>query len=316
MAKVKSIKFYNFTVLPSVQHGCIHINFYGTNKNLIPLDFSKPLSTPTTTHCETSEYIVTSDSSNPTAPTHNEHYNYNSFHTGNFDKTIGLSKIGGTWLPPGLIYNSSNWLKIEFKFPQNFSSIKVCGTLINYTYTKSFSYDVEYKDSYIETHNFEFDYDAPIPIDVDTFIAQTYDQDFMNSYLRDIDFEKSANVYDTKIGYIETLDTNNFRNISINSIETLKVLYKKPLSTILNCIVSFDKKQTWKTFDGSNWNIVSDTSESNIIINCMDVGVLNTLNKSQLIAGGFTGDLDFKIVMKTNDVNKTPSVTKIYIKYK
>lgn len=47
----------------------------------------------------------------------------------------------------------------------------------------------------------------------------------------------------------------------------------------------------------------------------MDVGVLNILNKNQLISGGFIGDLDFKIVMKTNDVNKTPSVTKIYIEY-
>ena len=90
----------------------------------------------------------------------------------------------------------------------------------------------------------------------------------------------------------------------------------KPLSTILNCVVSFDQKQTWKTFNGLNWNVVSDTSETNIITNCMDVGILNTLNKSKLISGGFTGDLDFKIAMKTNDVKKTPSVTKIYIEYK
>ncbi len=316
MAKIKSIKFYDLTVLPSAQHGCIHINFYDTNKNLIPLDFSKPLSTPTTTHCETSEYIVTSDSSNPTAPTHNEHYNYNSFHTGNFDKTIGLSKIGGTWLPPGLIYNSSNWLKIEFKFPQYFSSIKVSGTIINYTYTKSFSYDVEYEDSHIETHNFEFDYDTPIPIDVDTFIAQTYDQNLMNSYLRDIDFEKSANIYDTKIGYIETLDTNNFRNIPINSIKKLKSSCINPLNTHLNCLISFDKKQTWKTFDGTDWIEISDISPENIILNGMEVSGLDSLDKNKLISGGFTGDLDFKIAMKTNDKNKTPSVTKIYIEYK
>ena len=43
---------------------------------------------------------------------------------------------------------------------------------------------------------------------------------------------------------------------------------------------------------------------------------MDELDKNKLIAGGFTGDLDFKIAMKTNDVNKTPSVTKIYIEYK
>ena len=316
MAKVKSIKFYNLVQFPGTQHGCIHINFYDTNKNLIPLDFSKPLSTPTTTYCETSEYIVTSDSSNPTAPTYNEHYNYNSFHTGNFDKTVGLSKIGGTWLPPGLIYNSSNWLKIEFKFPQNFSSIKVSGTIINYAGTKSFSYNVEYEDNNIETYNFEFDYDSLIPIDVDTFIAQTYDQNLMNSYLREINFEKSANVYDAKIGYVETLDTNNFRNIPVNSIKKLKSLCINPLNTHLNCLISFDKKQTWKTFDGTDWITISDISSENIILNGMEVSGLNLLDKKKLDSGGFTGDLDFKVAMKTNDKNKTPSIVKIYIEYK
>ncbi len=123
-------------------------------------------------------------------------------------------------------------------------------------------------------------------------------------------------IYDSKIGYTETLDTNNFRNIPINSIETLKVLYEKPDNTILNCIISFDKKQTWKTFNGNTWIIVSDTSGTNIIVNCMGIEMLNSLDKKKLIQGGFTGNLDFKCVMKTNDVNKTPSVTKIYIEYK
>ena len=123
-------------------------------------------------------------------------------------------------------------------------------------------------------------------------------------------------IYDLKIGYIETLDTNNFRNIPVDKFKKLKVLYIKPLSTILNCTVSFDKKQTWKTFDGLNWNVISDVSESNIIMNCMDIGLLNTLNKDKLVAGGFIGDLDFKIAMKTNDKTVTSSVTKIYIEYK
>ena len=312
MAKVKSVKFYNFTQLPGASHGIIVVNFYDTNKNLIPLDFSKPLSTPTATYCETLEYVVTSDSSvNLSA-----NCNYQSFHAGNFDKTIGLSKIGDCWLPAGSTYNSSNWLKIEFKYPQIFSSIKVSGTVINYAGIKSFSYDIEYANYNIETRNFEFDYDTPIPIDLGTYRAQTYDQNFMNSYLRDISFNKNINVYDTKIGYVETLDTNNFRNISMNTIEKLKSLCIRPLNTHLNCLISFDKKQTWKTFDGTNWTTVSDISPENIILNGMEVSGLNSLDKKKLISGGFTGDLDFKIAMKTNDTSRTPSVTKIYIEYK
>ena len=312
MTKVKSIKFYNLVQFPNVTQGFIHINFYDTNKNLIPLDFSKPLSTPTTTYCETSECIVTSDSSNNSTM----NCNYQSFHTGNFDKTIGLSKIGDIWVPSSFTYNSTNWLKIEFKFPQNFSSVKVCGTLINYACTKSFTYEVEYEDNNIETHNLEFDYDAPIQINLDTYKTQTYNQDFANSYLRDINFKKSINVYDTKAGYVETLDTNNFRNISINTIEKLKSLCIRPLNTHLNCLISFDKKQTWKAFDGTNWTTISDISSENIILNGMEVSGLNFLDNEKLISGGFTGDLDFKIAMKTNDKNKTPSVTKIYIEYK
>ena len=312
MAKVKSIKFYNFVQPSNVSHGCIHVNFYDTNKNLIPLNFSKPLSNPTTTYCETLEYIVTSDSS----VNSNGNCNYDSFHTGNFDKTIGSSKIGDIWLPSGRSYNSSNWLKIEFKFPQNFSSIKVCGTIVNYAITKSFSYDVEYGDDSVETYNFEFDYDTPIPIDLTTYRNQTYDQDFMNSYLRDIQFNSNTKIYDTKVGYVETLDTNNFRNIPVNAVKRLKSLCVNPSNTHLNCLISFDKKQTWKIYDGTNWNVISDISPENIILNGMELKDIDQLDRNKLITGGFTGDIDFKIAMKTNNVNKTPSVTKIYIEYK
>ena len=132
----------------------------------------------------------------------------------------------------------------------------------------------------------------------------------------DLSIINTIKIYDTKIGYVETLDTNDFRNIPINSIETLKVLYSKPINTILNCVISFDKKQTWKTFDGANWIEISDTTPENMIVNCMEIEMLNSLDKKKLIAGGFTGDLDFKIAMKTNNANKTPLVTKIYIVYK
>ena len=42
---------------------------------------------------------------------------------------------------------------------------------------------------------------------------------------------------------------------------------------------------------------------------------VNELDKNKLIAGGFTGDIDFRIAMKTNDNTVTPSITKIYILY-
>ena len=136
---------------------------------------------------------------------------------------------------------------------------------------------------------------------------------FTNDYLN---IPSTIKIYDSKIGYTETLDINNFRNIPVDKFEKLKALYEKSDNTILNCVISFDKKQTWKTFNGNNWIEISDTSGTNMIVNCMGIETLNNLNKSKLIQGGFTGDLDFKIVMKTNDENKTPSVTKIYIEYK
>ena len=43
-----------------------------------------------------------------------------------------------------------------------------------------------------------------------------------------------------------------------------------------------------------------------IIVSGMQVKELYKLNRNKLISGSFTGDIDFRIVMKTNDVNKTP----------
>ena len=136
---------------------------------------------------------------------------------------------------------------------------------------------------------------------------------FANNYLIAPSIIK---IYDTKIGYAETLDTNNFRNVPVDKFKKIKVLYVNPNNTYLNCLISFDKKQTWKTFDGLNWNTISDISPENIILNGMDLKDIDQLDKNKLISGGLIGDLDFKIAMKTNNVKKTPSVTKIYIEYK
>ena len=123
-------------------------------------------------------------------------------------------------------------------------------------------------------------------------------------------------VYDLNTGLIETLDTNNFKNIPVNKFEKIKVLYTNPDETLINCLISFDNKSTWKTFDGINWAIVSDTTPNNILLNGMSLKAINSLDKAKLISGGFTGNMDFKIALKTNNKTKTPSITKIYILYK
>ena len=69
-------------------------------------------------------------------------------------------------------------------------------------------------------------------------------------------------------------------------------------------------------FTGSVWNVVSDTTPNNILLNGMSMKKINNFTKEVLIQGGFTGNIDFRIALKTNDDTKTPSITKIYILYK
>ena len=123
-------------------------------------------------------------------------------------------------------------------------------------------------------------------------------------------------IYDLNTGLIETLDTNNFKNIPVDKFEKIKVLYTNPDETLINCLISFDNKATWKTFDGINWTTVSDTTPNNILLSGMSLKAINSLDKAKLISGGFTGNMDFKIALKTNNKTKTPSITKIYIQYK
>ena len=149
-----------------------------------------------------------------------------------------------------------------------------------------------------------------------TFTQVTTNVDNIKSFPNQYNIPTIIKVYDLNAGLIETLDTNNFKNIPVDKFEKIKVLYTNPAGTYINCLVSFDQKQTWKTFTGSVWNVVSDTTPSNIQSVGMDISKINELNKDKLIAGGFTGNIDFKITLKTNDDTKTPSITKIYIEYK
>ena len=148
-----------------------------------------------------------------------------------------------------------------------------------------------------------------------TFTQVTTNTDDIKSFPNQYDIPTIIKVYDLNTGLIETLDTNNFKNIPVDKFEKIKVLYTNPDGTYINCLISFDNKTTWKTFNGTNWSIISDTTPSNILLNGMDISKVNKLDKNKLIAGGFTGDIDFRIAMKTNDNTITPSITKIYILY-
>ena len=123
-------------------------------------------------------------------------------------------------------------------------------------------------------------------------------------------------VYDLNTGLIETLDTNNFKNIPVDKFEKIKVLYTNPDETSINCLISFDNKATWKAFTGTSWTTISDITPNNILLNGMSMKKINNLTKEVLVQGGFTGNIDFRIALKTNDDTKTPSITKIYIEYK
>ena len=148
-----------------------------------------------------------------------------------------------------------------------------------------------------------------------TFTQITINADNIKSFPNQYNIPTIIKVYDLNTGLIETLDTNNFKNIPVDKFEKIKVLYTNPAGTYINCLISFDNKTTWKTFNGTSWSTISDTTPSNILLNGMDISKVNKLDKNKFIAGGFTGDIDFRIAMKTNDNTVTPSITKIYILY-
>ena len=310
MAKVKSVKFYNFVEIPGVACLSLNVNFYDALSRLILMDFSNPISS-NATYCESSEYIVTTSRSNKGTT----YYLQQAFHTGNTNFKIGIKAIGLFWNPGADILPTNEWIKIEFKNPQSLSDIKILHTFHPRNGFKTCNYDIEYEEG--NTNTYKYTSNGKLSaFNVNEYLSGGGDQAVVDNMFDSIDFDKVTLIYDTNIGYIETLDTNNFRNIPINSMKTLKVLYSKPENTLLSCIISFDEGQTWKTFDRTNWITISDISPENIILNGMEVSGLNSLDKKRLISGGFTGNLDFKIAMKTNDTSKTPSITKIYIEYK
>ena len=312
MAKIKSVKFYNFVEVSESQYTSINVRFYDINGKLILIDFSNPTQTPTATYCENSEYIVTSYSGGYYGV---GNYPYQSFHIGNTNNNLNISKLGYAWAPGTLHATSNDFLKIEFKFPQYISKIEIIHSFCNLAAIDTVDYDIEFNNEITKTYHFKSN-GTFSPINTSTINNALWDQNVLDSLFSELEFNKSKSIYDSNIGLAETLDTNNFRNVQINSLRNLKVLYNKPVDTHLSCLISFDKKQSWKVFNGNSWQEISDISNNNIIVNGMDIEKLNNLGKNKLISGGFVGDLDFKVVMKTNDENLTPSISKIYIEYK
>ena len=311
MAKIKSIKFYNIVNFKNSRCTTMNVRFYDIDKKLILIDFSNPISS-TNTYSENSEYIVTSSRSYIIV----ENYPYQAFHVGNKNLNVNIPHLGYAWVPiyPGCA-TSNDFLKIEFKFPQYISKIEILHSYSNSEAIDTMDYDIEFNNGTIKTYNFKSNGKFS-PYNYETIDKFQWDQDILNSLFSKFEFDKSKQIYNLEIGLIETLDTNNFRNIPINTVEKLKVLYNKPVDTHLSCLISFDKKQSWKVFNGNSWQEISDTSVNNIILNGMDIEKLNSLDKNKLISGGFTGNLDFKVAMKTNDENLAPSISKIYIEHK
>ena len=150
-----------------------------------------------------------------------------------------------------------------------------------------------------------------------TFTQITTNTDDIKSFPNQYeDIPTIIKVYDLNTGLIETLDTNNFKNIPVDKFEKIKVLYTNPIDTLIAGLVSFDNKATWKMFTGTSWTTISDITPNNILLNGMSMEKINNLTKETLVQGGFTGNIDFRIALKTNDDTKTPSITKIYIQYK
>ena len=310
MKKLKSIKFYNFVIITF--GASLNVNFFDEYGKLIVMDFSNYLSLTTTTKCETDKYLITASSSWDTA----EHSVLQAFHTANVNNTLNINRIGYNWVHYPLGQPSSDqFIKFEFKQPTVISNIHIIHSYNNQCGFKTCNIDIEYDDGSTITKNFVSSGKLN-KYNHSQVSTGSYNQEDFDSQFAFLDgYDKYVKNFTDDIGLVETDNNNCFRNIN-STIKTLKCLYTKPTDTEIKFLISFDKKSTWKMYDGSNWNLISDTSESNILLNGSDIDIINNLDDTTLKAGGFVGDMDFKIVLHTNDKFKTPAISKIYIEYK
>ncbi|MDD4781988.1 MAG: fibrinogen-like YCDxxxxGGGW domain-containing protein, partial [Tissierellia bacterium] len=108
---------------------------------------------------------------------------------------------------------------------------------------------------------------------------------------------------------INTQNWDHIKNIEIDE--------ETPLSTSIKYLMSFDKKQTWRYFDGTSWKI---SNLNNVEIDGMTKTDIEAFTQENLeSAGGFikgyTQSIDFAISLKTTDLNNTPSLNQISINY-
>lgn len=309
MKKLKSIKFYNFIIIAT--QATLNVNFFDEYGKLIVMDFSNYLSSTTTTKCETDKYLITASSSYDTS----NHNLLQAFHTANVNNTLNINRIGYAWVhyPVGQP-SSDQFIKFEFKQPTVISNIRIIHSHSNGAGFKTCDIDIEYDDGSTITTNF-ISSGKLNKYSVSEVGSGAFNQEDFDSQFAFLDgYDKYVKNFIDDIGLVETDNNNCFRNINSN-IKTLKCLYTKPTDTEIKFLISFDKKSTWKAYDGSSWNVISDISESNILLNGSDIEVINNLDNAKLKAGGFIGDMDFKIALHTNDKFKTPAISKIYVEY-
>ena len=309
MKKLKSIKFYNFIMI-TTQIG-LNVNFFDEYGKLIVMDFSNYLSSTTTTKCETDKYLITASSSYDTA----NHNLLQAFHTANVNNTLNINQIGRTWLTYPLGQPSSDqFIKFEFKQPTVISNIHIIHSYNSNCGFNTCDIDIEYDDGSIITKNFVSSGKLN-KYSSSEVINRTFNQEDFDSQFAFLDgYDKCIKNFTDEIALLETKDANCFRNIK-SDVKSLKCIYSKPVDTEIKFLISFDKRNTWKMYDGSNWNVIADISKSNILLNGSDVEMINNFDDATLKAGGFVGDIDFRIVLHTNDKIKTPAISKIYIEY-
>ena len=305
MKKVKKIKFYDFTNLNGAGHGGVNVYFYDMYGKLMMIDMSNS-SINNTTYCETDKYIVTANGSY----SYSGHWCRDAFHTGNTYKDGYLQAIGKLWLPPGYLHTNEDFLTFEFKTPIFLSDIKILHTFHSNCGFNTCKYEITYEDD--TTYSDEFISDGKFNIYNSTAVNNySYDQEKYDSQFKSINFNAVRVEFTASIGLIETDDTNCFKNIN-GKIKRLKCLYSKPKNTYIKFLISFDKRNSWKNFDGMNFVDENDISVNNIFKNGIDIDNFELIS-DKLINEKFSGDIDFRIILKTDNEFVSPSITRIYL---
>ena len=281
MKKLKSIKFYNFVIIAG--HITLNVNFFDEYGKLIVMDFSNYLSSTTATKCETDKYLITSSSSLNTG---NNNLSQ-SFHTANVNNTLGINAIGYAWVTYPLGQPSSDqFIKFEFKQPTVISNVHIIHSYDSGCGFDTCDIDIEYDDGSTITTNFVSSGKLNKYSSGESY-SRSYNQKDYDSQFAFLDgYDKYVKNFTDDIGLVETDNNNCFRNINSN-IKTLKCLYTKPTDTEIKFLISFDKKFTWKMYDGSSWNVISNVSESNILLNGSDIEAINNLDDTTLKSCGF-----------------------------